>query len=641
MKKPIGKLLTTLSAALFLLSVPALATDDVAIDKTNFPDSNFRSYVSDNFDTDGNGSLSAEEIAAAQTIEIVRPVDDLTGIEYLTELKKLNTGIMSPLEKLDVSKNTKLEVLYCAAYDLTELDVSKNVNLKELECSMGKLTKLDVSKNAKLEVLYCFQNQLTELDVSNNPELRQLDCAGNQLTTLNVGGNLKLEGLYCAHNQLKELNVSKNTALQQLKCGNNQLTKLDVSNNLALLDLECEYNQLTELDVSGNTALVQLDCRGNQLQELAVTNHPNLCILYCGKNQLASLDVSNTNVETFGASDNQRAIEMSADKTFDLTTLPGFDVTKASNWDGGTVNGTVLTLNADTVTYDYDCGRDETATFALKVTKDHTALAKVDAKAATCAENGNSEYWHCSGCGKNFLDEAGTKEAAQESIVIPALRHKFTNYVYNNDAKVGIDGTETAHCDRDGCDATDTRTAAGTAQKPEFVDVQSGAYYADAVDWAAATGVTTGVDNTHFEPDEGCTRAQMVTFLWRTAGKPEPKNTESPFTDVQNPNEYYYKAVLWAAENRITAGVGNNQFAPNQACTRAQAVLFIYRAAGDTETYTENPFKDVSSKEYYYKAVLWGAANGVVAGTSNTTFSPDQTCTRAQGVSFLHRVYGD
>ena len=180
-----------------------------------------------------------------------------------------------------------------------------------------------------------------------------------------------------------------------------------------------------------------------------------------------------------------------------------------------------------------------------------------------------------------------------------------------------------------------------TKEPSPFLDVQNhNEYYYTPVLWAALNGITAGTDTTHFSPNQSCTRAQLVSFLWRAAGEPEPETTKSPFTDVQNPNEYYYKAVLWAAENGIAAGVGNNQFAPNQTCTRAQIVSFIYRASGDTETYTENPFTDVSPKDYYYKAVLWGAANGVVAGTSDTTFSPDETCTRAQGVSFLYRSNG-
>ncbi len=115
---------------------------------------------------------------------------------------------------------------------------------------------------------------------------------------------------------------------------------------------------------------------------------------------------------------------------------------------------------------------------------------------------------------------------------------------------------------------------------PSFIDVPAGAYYADAVAWATKTGVTAGVGDDKFAPDASCTRAQLVTFLWRAAGRPEPETTVSPFTDVQDPNSYYYKAVLWAVANGVTAGTSNTTFSPNETCTRAQGVTFLYRGIG-------------------------------------------------------------
>lgn len=224
----------------------------------------------------------------------------------------------------------------------------------------------------------------------------------------------------------------------------------------------------------------------------------------------------------------------------------------------------------------------------------------------------------------------------------------YTAFVYEYDENRNVISTAMLYVDEKGENEREFFSSECTYERLSpvqdeaiYTDVTNKTeYYYDAINWAAVTGVTAGVGDNQFAPNQGCTRAQLVSFLWRAAGEPEPETTKSPFTDVQDPNEYYYKAVLWAAENGIAAGVGNNQFAPNQTCTRAQIVSFIYRASGDTETYTENPFQDVSPKDYYYKAVLWGAANGVVAGTSDTTFSPNETCTRAQGVSFLYRGIG-
>ncbi len=561
-----------------------------------------------------------------------------------TALTKLNCE-GNQLTALDVSKNTALQDLNCSDNQLTALDVSKNTALWGLSCSDNQLTALDVSKNTALTSLDCSGNPLTELDVSKHAELENLYCSGNQLTELDVSKNTALEALYCSGNELTELDVSKNTALKYLYCGANQLTALDVSGATALKYLYCWSNQLTSLDVSRNTALTELDCSANQLTELDVSKNTALVRLDCGSNQLTSLDLgSNTALWNFACSENVYTITLDEGNKFDLSSLPGFDVTKASEWVGGTVEGTTLTVEADTVTYDYDCGGNKTTSFTLTLTTGHIAFNKVNAKAATCTEDGNKEYWHCSGCGKDFLDEAGTEEAAQADIVIPALGHSFTNYVYNNDAKVGVDGTETAVCDRDGCGATDTRTAEGTAlpesEKTEFSDVPSDAYYAPAVDWAVANNVVYGTSATTFAPNEKCTRAQVVAFLWRAAGRPEHSTAVNPFTDV-NSDDYFYDAVLWAVENNIVYGTSATTFEPHSPCTRAQVAAFLYRAKGRPEPETDdNPFRDVSADAYYYDAVLWAVGKGVVYGTSATTFEPNATCTRAQGVAFLYRAYG-
>ena len=162
-------------------------------------------------------------------------------------------------------------------------------------------------------------------------------------------------------------------------------------------------------------------------------------------------------------------------------------------------------------------------------------------------------------------------------------------------------------------------------------------YYFDPVYWAVDEGITTGTSATKFSPNSGCTRAQVVTFLWRAAGKPEPKTYYNPFVDVKA-DQYYYKAVLWAVGKGITTGTSATTFRPDQTCTRAQIVTFLWRYNGEPEPKTtKNPFTDVKADQYYYKAVLWAVENGITTGTSATTFRPDQTCTRAQIVTFLYR----
>ncbi|MBQ6430739.1 MAG: BMP family ABC transporter substrate-binding protein [Oscillospiraceae bacterium] len=175
-----------------------------------------------------------------------------------------------------------------------------------------------------------------------------------------------------------------------------------------------------------------------------------------------------------------------------------------------------------------------------------------------------------------------------------------------------------------------------------FNDVKVEAYYGSAVLWAvgATPQITAGTSATTFSPDATCTRAQVVTFLWRAKGCPEPKSTNNPFKDVKE-GEYYYKAVLWAVENEITAGTSTTTFSPNAGCTRAQVVTFLWRTEEKPQpTSSNNPFKDVKSG-YFFDAVLWAVGMEITAGTSATTFSPDATCTRGQIVTFLFRAFAE
>ena len=180
-----------------------------------------------------------------------------------------------------------------------------------------------------------------------------------------------------------------------------------------------------------------------------------------------------------------------------------------------------------------------------------------------------------------------------------------------------------------------------TPSKPEtlpFTDVEEGSYCYDAVRWAVEKGVTEGVSETSFAPNEPCTRGQAVTFLWRAAGSPAPESQEMPFTDVAESNPYA-KAILWAAENGVTKGVTETTFAPNQPCTRGQIVTFLYRSQGAPAQAGSNPFTDVAEESPYLAGILWVAENGVTKGVTETTFAPNNTCVRGQIVTFLFRLW--
>ena len=222
--------------------------------------------------------------------------------------------------------------------------------------------------------------------------------------------------------------------------------------------------------------------------------------------------------------------------------------------------------------------------------------------APTCTERGYTTYT-CSVCGDSY----------KGSYVDP-LGHNYKN------------GT----CTR--CGVKDPN------YKPQanFTDVAAGSYCYDAVQWAVANGITNGTDATHFSPNAGCTRGQVVTFLWRAAGEPTVGGNVG-FVDV-TPGSYCYEAVKWAVANGITKGTDATHFSPNATCTRGQVVTFMYRAAGEPTVGGSNGFVDVAAGSYCYNAVQWAVANGITKGTDTTHFSPNATCTRGQVVTFLYRA---
>ena len=198
---------------------------------------------------------------------------------------------------------------------------------------------------------------------------------------------------------------------------------------------------------------------------------------------------------------------------------------------------------------------------------------------------------------------------------------------------------------RYGTTGTGTRQLTGTVairigQTMNFIDVKTTDYFYNSVKWAVGKNITNGTSSTTFSPYKSCTRAEIVTFLWRAAGSPEPTITRNPFRDVNAvTHSSYYKAILWASQKGITSGTSATAFSPDQVCTRAQIVTFLYRYAGQPSGYYSNPFKDVgaTSEASYYNSILWAVGKGITTGTSATTFSPYASCNRAEAVTFLYR----
>ena len=702
MKKKLLSILLCLVMVVGLLPTAAFAAGYVEINETNFPDAKFRSFVKENLDKNKDNILDAGEIAAVKKIEANKMgIKSLEGVGFFTAL----------------------ETLKCWDNELTGLDLSKNTKLTSLSCSENELTALDVSKNTELTRLYCRSNRLAALDVTQNKNLEELDCESDsllsymKLTKLDVSQNKALKKLNCYGVKMKELNVSGCTALEKLDCGGNQLTALDVSQNTKLTFLDCASNQLTALDVSKNPELKDLYCRNNFLAELDVSKNLELKSISCGKNGLTSLDLDKNTEITYVNLDNHQFYNkgtLPAGETFDLKTLPGsFDPSRTKNWIGGTVDAAgILTVDADAteVTYDYQTksgntdakylmscklnvkgGTTPVAKYAISVTGGIANLAKAaegsvvtltaDAPAANMhfarweVESGSEAVTFANatnstttfpmpagevkvkavfeadeimvpiqydvsvlndGNGKAFASPA--KAAADTAITLTAT----PNAGYHFKAWRVILGGVTITDNKFTMPAEDVEVQAvfekdAPISKHPFLDVPAGAYYEDAVVWAVGKGITSGTNATTFDPNGTCTRAQAVTFLWRAAGSPTPKTKLMPFPDVPV-GSYYWNAVLWAIEQGITEGTSYLTFSPNDSCTRVQIVTFLWRSKGNPAVSGNAPFTDVPPDAYYAAAVTWAEKNGITGGIGNGLFGSNNTCTRAQIVTFLYRA---
>ena len=233
-------------------------------------------------------------------------------------------------------------------------------------------------------------------------------------------------------------------------------------------------------------------------------------------------------------------------------------------------------------------------------------------------------------------------ETASKGDTVTVTVRPDTGYMLGTITVTDQDGKELALTDMGNGTFTFPMTASRVMVKAvfqliTFTDVPGGSYYEEAVKWATDNAITKGMTDTTFGPDLICTRAQAVTFLWRAAGSPVPQSTDMPFTDVPS-SAYYHDAVLWAVENGITTGTSAATFSPDVTCSRAQIVTFLWHAQSTPATDGALPFTDVADDAYYADAVLWAVTEEVTKGTSDTTFSPDADCTRAQIVTFLWRA---
>ena len=587
-----------------------------------------------------------------------------------SSLKYLTCSV-NEFTALDLSKNPELIELSCSSNKLTSLDLSANKKLQKIVAQTNALTTLDTRNLPELTHLYLWGNHdLKSIDVSKNTKLEILSAAHGKLTSLDVSNNRKLVELYVYNNQLTALDVRSNYMLKKLGCYENQITALDLSSNVSLEDLGVNDNPITELDLRAQSNLQKLSCSAMKLKKLDVDRCPKLRRLYCNDNQIETLDLrSNKKLETLYCQNNRlswlnlssnteldpryvdcsgNVYDIKVDENLQYKVYPDlpcygategtyFTAARASDWTGGTVSKVdgwdVLTLdNRDVkeVTYKYDTGNAKIGKVAF------TLKTEVPAKYITISFDPNGG----TGTMKPMRVKAGVGYTLPECTFTPPEGKEFAGWlaVNGNVYPAGHDVFSTydqslkaTWKDKEVTEVTisfDPNGGTGTMQP---MKVKSGEEFElpectftppegkEFAGWLAANGtVYPAGEVVTFSID------QSLKATWKD--KAEVDVTEM-FTDVTK--NWAYPGIQYCVTHQLMSGVGGNLFAPKMTTTRAQIVQILYNLEGEPKVSGTTPFTDLT-QNWYKDAVLWAYQTGVVSGTSATTFAPDLPVTREQ-----------
>ena len=566
---------------------------------------------------------------------------DLTGCENITTLYLSN----NLLKKLDVSKTPSIRKLYCDNNRLESLNLSGCKQIYYLDCSENaKLDKIDISDSPFLVTVFnkekywdntekcymgtifnkdCFlkvgdtkadkgsvdyseivvsideahfpdgqfrKNVKNKLDMDHDGKLSKLeiinatsiDVTSQEIADLKgIEYFSELASLICPNNSLTSIDLSKNTKLKTLRCNNNKLTSLDISKNTKLATFFCDSNKLTALDLSKNPALARVHCQKNYLTNIDISSNPLLLKAYKDGTASNSEGILRRNYrDLYYIWWDENASITTAKPTATPTSKPKATATP-------TVPATVK-LTLDKKEANIVCGKTLTLKATLSGSTASVTWKSSDTKVATVSSSG-----------KITAKMAGT--------------------------------------------VTITATASGKSAKCKvtvlYKDVtKTSDFWYAPTNYLTAKGVVKGYDNqTNFKPANKCTRAQMVTFIWRLQGEPQPTATTCKFKDVKK-SDYFYKACIWGNEKGIVEGYKDGTFGPKIVCARKHAVTFLWRLAGKpAPKAAKSKFKDVKKSDYFYKATIWASENKILAGYDDGTFRPNGDCLRRQMVTFLYK----
>ena len=598
--------------------------------------------------------------------------NQLTGLWFHkgSSLRYLDCSV-NQFTALNLSKNPELTELSCGNNKLTSLDLSANTKLQEINASSNKLTALDVRHLSELTHLYLWSNSdLRSIDVSKNTKLEFLSVSHCKLTSLDVSHNRKLVELYVYNNQLTALDVRSNYLLKKLDCYENQLTALDLSYNGALEDLSVNDNPITELNLHPLSNLQKLSCSKMQLKKLDVSRCPKLRRLYCNDNQIETLDLrSNKKLETLKCQNNRlswldlssntaldpryvdcsgNVYDIKVDRNLQYRVYPDlpcygategtyFTAARASDWTGGTVSKVdgwdVLTLdNRDVkeVTYKYDTGNAKIGKVAF------TLKTEVPAKYITISFDPNGG----TGTMQPMKVKSGENFTLPECTFTPPEGKEFAGWLAENGkvfpagdivSSVGSSVLKATWKDTGAAEITISFNPNGGTGSMQPMKVKSGENFTlpectytppegkEFAGWLAVNGNVYPAGNVAtFSID------QTLKATWKD--KAEVDVTQM-FTDVEK--NWAYPGIQYCVTHGIMGGMGDGTFAPTGTTTRAQIVQILYNLEGTPAVSGTTPFTDLTAN-WYKPAILWAYQNNVVAGTSPTTFDPDQPVTREQ-----------